>query len=84
MFLLVEGKKWIDQRGRECLYTGEVDQNDKMCGYGIAIPVPQPEIPGDERRRGCRWEGTFFNDKAHGISKSHLKKTLPLFSICSG
>ena len=40
-------------------YTGEVDQDNKLCGYGTA---------SKEDCSYARYEGTFFNNDNHGIS----------------
>ena len=79
--ILVEDKKWIDSRGRECLYSGEVDQDDNLCGYGTAIPVLKPGYMGEVRRSNRKIEGTFFDGYEHGISESLHKNNLFLTII---
>ena len=49
----------------KCSYTGEADQEGKLCGHGIAFSVDNPNV---------RYEGTFRDDKFFGISKSHIMK----------
>ena len=47
--------------GKEYCYTGEVDQEDKLCGYGAGHWKKHPTIKS---------EGTYFDNKSHGISES--------------
>ena len=41
------------------IYNGELDDKGKACGKGSAV----------NQKLGIRLEGTWLNDKAHGISK---------------
>ena len=54
---LTQGKTKVMSDGIEYDYEGEVDQDGKACGIGVANGT-------------MRYEGTFFNGKAHGICKS--------------
>ena len=54
----------------ECIYTGEVNQEDAVCGEGFAIPKPYPEE---------QYRGTFLNGKNHGLRKSISKIYTTLF-----
>ena len=49
-------------------YEGEVDENGKACGIGVA---KQPKGETNERLFGAKQpetiEGTFFNNFMHGI-----------------
>ena len=54
IFYAVKDMPWL----ASYKYTGEVDQSNKPCGFGIAIE------PMTEKRR---YEGTFFKGKLHGI-----------------
>ena len=47
--------------GLKYLYTGEVDLQDNVCGFGTAIDVDWPED---------KIEGTFLNGESHGLSMS--------------
>ena len=50
--------RWTDGDGEQCFYTGEVDVNDNVCGFGLATVVEEPLR---------KWEGTFFNGRYHGL-----------------
>ena len=52
-------------------YTGEVDQDGKICGYGSAFSQDFPENT---------FEGTHFNDKPHGICKSFCRNLAALLT----
>ena len=42
----------------ECEYTGELDSENRACGIGTAVRLSDPTE---------KWEGTFMNDKPHGL-----------------
>ena len=52
-----------DGDGDLCLYTGEVDLDNNLCGFGLSTLIEEPNI---------KWEGTFFNGKHHGFGMSLL------------
>ena len=56
----MKNKKLTNRKGHQYEYTGEVDQDGKLCGSGFYVPVGAPHI---------KYEGTFYNDVEHGISE---------------
>ena len=73
MINLVKDKKWEGFiRTRDFLpvpdwrvysYSGEVDQDDNLCGHGIAV-FKDPDGTNDT------FEGTFSDNERHGIGKA--------------
>ena len=61
MIYAVKDKEWKSLTGVEYLYTGEVDLNDNLCGFGTAITT--------KLKYPHRHDGTFFNGKIHGFGK---------------
>ena len=60
----VKDKRWTKRTKFNCLeylYTGEVDKNGKLCGYGVATRIDAPHI---------KLEGTFYKNREHGLGKS--------------
>ena len=51
---LVKNKKWKDVDNKKYEYTGEVDQDGKLCGYGTAFQIDQAD--------STEIKGTWFND----------------------
>ena len=54
-----EGKQIQDSEGKIYKYKGEVDQNKKACGKGLAAPL----------KSNFRYKGTFFEDRFEGLGK---------------
>ena len=58
--ITILGKKLLTIFIGDYDYEGEIDEQGKACGYGIAVSVKEPD---------SRWEGTFQNDLPHGFCR---------------
>ena len=58
---VVKDMEWINPHGYDCIYTGEVDRDGKVCGEGVAI--------GDMCRE-MKYEITCLDGEIHGICTS--------------
>ena len=59
---------------REYCITGEVDQEDELCGYGTGFIKISAIQFGIDR---LNTEGTFFNNKPHGICEYNFLNKMP-------
>ena len=65
---LRSGHKKVKLFAKEFEYKGEPDKEGNVCGHGVAT------------RKTYKYEGTFFNNQAHGFGKSFIANLLnPLF-----
>ena len=63
LILPVVKNKRIEVDDIPCLYTGEIDQKGNVCGHGFAIPTL-----AHKNFSTPKMEGTWLNNKFHGIS----------------
>ena len=57
---LHSGHKKVRLFAKEFEYKGELDEEGNVCGHGVAT------------RKTYKYEGTFFNNQAHGFGKTIL------------
>lgn len=54
-------------------YQGEVDNEGKACGFGIAREIIDPKFAGDPNDwdyfEGNSYEGTWLDNKPHGVGE---------------
>ena len=60
ILLTITDEKRIEITIKEYDYTGEMDQDGKACGQGVAVFVNDKDM---------RYEGTFLDDQPHGLCR---------------